>query len=230
VFAISSRRNTSIAEIMSQLNATQQWDPEADLEIHDRSQHFLTCSGTCTGWERSGQRCRWRLNHRAAMQIKSLIGQIGAMRPRDVLGHSLLEDLAWSTLCEGPQTDEARNNTQFRGHRSQNQVDWVIERWNKIITDKYGPRNDSGYSSPVHSSPSRPRQQAVHPPLRPVQTYQQLPPQYRPQPFTQSYVISDTSSSAPEVRYPVQLGHSWGAEAEHFPPRRGFLSRIFCCC
>jgi hypothetical protein len=212
---------------MSQFNATQQWDPLTDLVIRDHSQNLLTCSGTCHGWERSGQRCRSKLNDSAAMQINSLLGQIGAMRPRDVLGHSILQNLAWVTLCEGPQTDEARSNTQFRGHRNQNQVDRVIERWNRIIIDKYGQRNDSGYFSPVHSSPSPPRQQAVQHPLRSGQAYQQLPPQSRPQPFTTSFMTSNISSSAPDVRYPIQPGHSWVAEWKR-PPRHGFFGRIFC--
>jgi len=170
------------------------------------------------------------------MQINSLLRQIGVKPPRDMLGHSLLQNLAWVTLCEGPQTDGGRSNTQFRGHRNQMQVEKLIKKWIGIIMEMYDQRNDSGHFSHMHSFPTSPlRQQAIQPPLPSGRTHQHFPPESRPQPFTGRTL--NISSSTADVRYPVQLGHTWDAEWEYFPrrgvewerfPRRGFLRRIFC--
>jgi hypothetical protein len=86
------------------------------------------------------------------------------MQPASVIGHPSLRTLAIWTLCEGPQTDEARRNTNFRGHRYERQLDDLLERWNKAIRKSEGfqaANDDNGHSPSVFPSPSSLQRHAI---------------------------------------------------------------------
>jgi hypothetical protein len=203
---------------MSFTTLSQSWDPRTDLEIQDPSQRQLTCSGTCSSWDRDGMRCRVRLSEIARLEIDGLLTQIGAMHRSEMLGRrgqQLLYDLARFALCEGPQSREGQANRDWRGHRRlPKQIDTLLQKWTHIIKRQIG--NNIGWNSATSSVSPSPRAQQATPssssylpvselegsgaPLQPAHSYSNPHAWHKHKNYQGSYVSTYPSPSAFDVR------------------------------